>query len=91
MSRDLQHARVFFTTLGDSDDEARALHVLQHAQPFIRSKLAAAIPSRYTPELIFAIDHELKEALRIDLLLGHLQNDPQSPPAVPDDLTGDCT
>jgi ribosome-binding factor A len=79
---------VFFTALGDADDEARALHGLRHAQPFIRSKLAASVRMRYTPALIFEIDHELKEALRIDSLIEHLNDHaPPSPP--PEDHADD--
>lgn len=72
VSKDMQHARIFFTVLGDGDDEARALRILRHAQPFIRSKIAHEVRMRYTPELIFEIDNELKDALRIDRLLNSL-------------------
>ncbi len=84
VSKDLQHARVFFTALGDDADEAHALHGLRHAQPFIRSRLAASVHMRYTPELIFEIDHELKEALRVDRLIDHLHNTAPPSPAPQD-------
>jgi len=76
VSKDLQHARVFFTALGSDGDEARALRTLRHAQPFIRSKLAHAVRLRYTPELLFEVDRELKNALKIDQLIQQLHNQP---------------
>ena len=85
VSKDIQHARVFFTVLGDQDAESHSLNFLRNAQPFIRSKLAAAVRMRYTPALIFAIDHELKEALRIDGLIEHLHDRDKPAPAPPDD------
>jgi len=82
VSKDLQHARVFFTVLGSAKDEARALRILRHAQPFIRSKLAHAVRLRYTPELLFEIDRELKDALKIDQLIARLHD--QDQPAAQD-------
>ena len=90
VSKDIQHARVFFTVLGNERDESRALGGLRHAQPFIRSKLAAAVHLRYTPALIFEIDHELKEALRIDSLIEHLHNN-AAPSPTPKDHDDDPT
>lgn len=69
VSKDLQHARVFFTVLGDDQAEQHALRTLRHAQAFIRTHLARAVRMRYTPALIFEIDEELKQALRVDHLL----------------------
>ncbi len=82
VSKDMQHARVFFTVLGDEQQEQRAIQRLRHAQPFVRAKLAHAVRMRYTPELIFEIDEELKRALRIDTLLNKLNHDdhPAAPP-----------
>jgi ribosome-binding factor A len=82
VSKDLQHARVFFTVLGDADKEQHALQRLRHAQPFVRAQLAHTVRMRYTPELIFEIDEELKTALRIDTLLNHIKHDdhPAAPP-----------
>jgi len=81
VSKDLQHARVFFTVLGDAEKEQHALLRLRHAQPFIRAPLAHAVRLRYTPELIFELDEELKKALHIDALLNKIK--PDDHPAVP--------
>lgn len=69
VSKDLQHARVFFTVLGDDKAEQHALHTLRHAQAFIRTHLARAVRIRYTPALIFELDEELKQALQVEQLL----------------------
>lgn len=69
VSKDLQHARVFFTALGGREKEQRVLKRLRHDQPHLRYLLAHEIRLRYTPELIFAIDEELEEAIRVDSLI----------------------
>jgi ribosome-binding factor A len=81
VSKDLQHARVFFTVLGGPDQEQHALERLRHAQAFIRAQLAHAVRMRYTPALIFEIDEELKTAMRVDALLNRLT--PGEQPAKP--------
>ena len=67
---DLKHARVYYTTMDDSDgarDEiARAF---EHATPFLRRRLGQDIGLRYTPGLRFYYDDELADARRIDELL----------------------
>lgn len=69
VSKDLQHARVFFTVLGDAAAERHALRKLIHARGFLRTQLARAVRLRYTPALIFEIDEELKQALHVEQLL----------------------
>ncbi|MCX7847427.1 MAG: 30S ribosome-binding factor RbfA [bacterium] len=69
VSKDLQHARVFFTVLGDATAEQHALRKLIHARGFIRMHLARAVRLRYTPALIFELDEELKQALHVERLL----------------------
>jgi ribosome-binding factor A len=69
ISRDMQHARVFFTALGDDEAEQRALNRLRHDRARLRYRLAHSIRMRYTPELIFEIDEELKRALKVDALI----------------------
>ncbi len=67
VSKDIQHARVFFTVMGG--DEQRALARLIHAGPHLRHLLAQSVRLRSTPELIFEIDTELKQALKVDAII----------------------
>ena len=67
VSGDIQHARVFFTVIGR--DENKTLESLRTRQPHIRHCLARSIKLRFIPELIFEIDEELKQALKVDKLI----------------------
>jgi len=93
VSKDLQHARVFFTVLGDAHAEQHALHTLRHAHAFIRLHLARAVRMRYIPALIFELDEELKQALHVEQLLNQAcpharttshASSPDAAPHVPD-------
>ncbi len=58
VSRDLAHARVFITFVGDKSDEEteESVKVLNNASGFLRSKLAKELDIRTTPRLFFVYD-----------------------------------
>jgi ribosome-binding factor A len=66
---DLQLARVYFSVLGEPEEEAEALAAFQHAGGFLRSELASRIQLRFVPELVFGVDKTSAYAQRIDELL----------------------
>ena len=69
VSKDMQHARVFFTTLGEETEEKKALNFLKTHQPKLRFFLGKAVHLRYTPKLIFEVDNELKKALKLEEII----------------------
>jgi ribosome-binding factor A len=89
-SPELDHARVFITTLGDDEEKQAAVTGLQSASPFIRSQLSRRLHIRRVPELHFQIDRVLEEAGRIEALLREvrpsLENEAE---AAPGDASGD--
>jgi ribosome-binding factor A len=68
-SPELDHARVYVTTLGDDDEKAEVLEGLRSASPFIRGQLGRRLHMRRIPELHFQLDRVLEEATRIESLL----------------------
>ena len=75
VSKDLQHARVFFTVLGNEDDEQAILKRLEAQKSRLRFLLGKNIRLRYIPELIFTVDEELKQAMRLDHIIDDIQTD----------------
>src|SRR5690606_329184 len=55
-SPELDHARVYITTMGDEAEKAAALAGLMSAAPFIRGQLGRRLHMRRIPELHFEID-----------------------------------
>ncbi len=86
MSRDLQHARVFYTTLGDAATRRETARGLRRAAPFLRSQLGRRIRVRRVPELTFVYDESIERESRIAQVLEELRvNAPSSPPDISDD------
>jgi ribosome-binding factor A len=82
-SPELDHAKVYFTALGDEAERAGILTGLRSAAPFIRSQLGKRMRMRRVPELHFEVDRVLEEAARIERLLREAL--PPEPLAAQDD------
>ena len=88
MTRDLQHARVYYTTLGDMSTRRETARGLRRANPFLRGQLGRRIRVRRVPELTFVYDESTEREHRIAQILEELRVDAASPsPDVPDDPT----
>ncbi len=88
MSRDLQHARVYYTTLGDTPTRRETAQGLRRAASFLRGQLGRRIRVRRVPELTFVYDESIERESRIAQVLEELRIDaPSPPPDVPDDPT----
>lgn len=77
VTRDLAHAKVFFTAL-QSERAVEALKGLKALAPEIRHHLSHAVKMRHTPELHFQYDDSVDRGERIDNLLRDLDNGSES-------------
>ena len=68
-SDDLKHARVYFSSVGDSTTRERSLSGLRSAAGFIRSQVTRRLKLRYAPDLTFLFDPSLEVADRVATLL----------------------
>ena len=88
MSRDLQHARVYYTTLGDTSTRPDTAKGLRRAAPFLRAQLGRRVRMRRVPELTFVFDEAIERESRIAQVLEELRIDATTPPPdAPDDPT----
>src|ERR1043166_9429043 len=69
VSKDLRHARIFFSVFGPDANKDEALAGLKHATGFIRSKLGKELRLRFLPSIEFSFDETEAEAQRIESLL----------------------
>jgi ribosome-binding factor A len=69
VSRDLSHAKVYFSTLGAREDAAASLQVLEGAAGFLRHQLGSRLAMRHVPQLHFKPDHSLEEGARLSALI----------------------
>lgn len=68
-SPELDHAKVYFTVLGDEEEKEAALVGLRSAAGFVRTQLGRRMHIRRVPEIHFHLDRKLAEAIRIESLL----------------------
>ncbi|MDZ7784196.1 MAG: 30S ribosome-binding factor RbfA [Halioglobus sp.] len=71
VSRDLAHARVFYTMLGaDSSDEAsESTEILNNAAGFLRSELSRDSAMRSVPRIRFCFDSSVGRGRRMEDLI----------------------
>ena len=79
VSRDLSHARVRISVLGDEDDREQCVEALKKAKGFIRSLLARRVRLRTVPDLHFELDRGAEHSQFMHALLSDL-NVPEETP-----------
>ena len=97
VTRDLRHARVYVTVMGDDAARRSTLTGLASLASHLRPRVARALRLRVAPELEFRPDETAQHATRIEALLAGLrreeprEGDPPAPPAppAPDEDAGD--
>ena len=72
VAHDLQHAKIFYTVLGDEEARQSAQSAFERATPFFRTRVGEAIDLRVVPELSFRFDNSTDNAMRIEQLLSTL-------------------
>ena len=68
-SRDLRHARVYVSVLGDEPTREDSLDGLRSAHGFLQAALARQLKFKHTPTLTFAYDETVDRAARVTELL----------------------
>ncbi len=65
VSGDYRHAKIYTSVMGNKDEQNGTMRALQHATGFLRHELAGRLDLRYTPEIVFKLDHSIEEGARI--------------------------
>ena len=69
VTNDLQHATVFYTVLGDAEEQVASRAALESAKGVVRSEVGRRTGVRLTPTLEFVADAVPENAAHIDELL----------------------
>ncbi len=69
LTRDMRHARVFVSILGDDATREKGMQALTSASGYLRRELAHRLNMRRTPDLEFILDLTGDRGERIDRLL----------------------
>lgn len=66
---DLQHARVYYTTLGDDKAREQTRRALLRATPFLRRQVGQRLRLKRVPGLEFFFDESIEQQDRIERIL----------------------
>lgn len=77
VSRDLQHARVYYSVLGDKAKTEAAQQALDSASGLVRKLIGQRIRLRYTPEIAFVLDRSIEYGMRIDSTIERIKSERQ--------------
>jgi len=73
MSPDLRHAKIFISTMDDSDAEkAETLVILNNASGWIRRELGHKIRVKFLPDIVFLTDYSQDYGEKIDRLIDEI-------------------
>lgn len=77
VTRDLRYAKVYVSVLGSEQEEKDAIEGLKSASGFIRREIGRRLKLRYTPELLFELDHSIERGVYITKLINDTMSDKQ--------------
>jgi len=82
-ARDLGHARVWVSVLGNEVERERTMRALQVATPWLRRKLGERLSLRHVPELTVREDDSIASGDRVLQIIQELSGEATEP--LPDD------
>ncbi len=78
VSKDLHHAKVYISAIGDDAVKKEAIAVLQSAANFIAVHASKKVVMRFFPELLFIVDSSLEAHMKIEELIYKIQQERKS-------------
>lgn len=72
-TNDLRYAKVRVSIMGDEEVQKKALAGLNSAAGYIRRELGKRVDLRYTPELVFELDHSIEHGAHINQILHEIE------------------
>lgn len=72
VTNDLSYAKVYVSVMGDEETQKKAIEGLKSASGFMRREIGRKMTIRYTPELIFEIDHSIEHGAHINDVINSL-------------------
>jgi ribosome-binding factor A len=77
MSKDLRHAYVYYSLLGEEEQKNQAQSGFESAKGFIRKAIGERLHLRYVPNIQFRYDVSLEHGQKIDRLLEEVVTRPE--------------
>lgn len=75
VTKDLQHAKVYFSVIGNKEQKDIALSVLQSSANFIRITASHQVTMRYFPDLHFVLDESVEKQIHMEELISKIKQE----------------
>lgn len=75
ITKDLHHAKVYISVIGDDKQREETIHALQSAAGFISTVASKKVTMRYFPALKFILDTTVDKQMKIDSLLKKIEEE----------------
>ncbi len=79
VSKDLRHAKIFISVMGNDEQKDETLGILQRASSFIRSEFGRHASMKVLPEITFKLDTAVEHGARIFELLQEVRHESEKP------------
>lgn len=80
ISKDLRHAKVYISVIGTEQEKIETIDALNSAAGFIAVNASQQVVMRYFPELNFKLDDSVDKHMRVEKLLGEINEERKSRP-----------
>jgi len=84
LSKDLRHAKVFVSVMGDDAERRKVMRMLKDATGFIQRGVVSTLRTRVTPALLFVLDTSIDKSFRVAEILEQIKKE-KGPVASSDD------
>jgi ribosome-binding factor A len=78
ITKDLRHAKVYVSIIGDREAKIKAISILQSASGFIALHSSKQVVMRFFPDLMFILDESVEKQMQIDSLISKIQKERES-------------
>ncbi len=69
VTKDMRWCKVFISVFGDERQQKSTLDGLKSAAGFVRKEIGQRLGLRYTPEVLFNLDHSIEHGAHINQIL----------------------
>ncbi len=75
VTKDLRHAKVYISVMGEEKVQKETLEILQRASGFVRKEFGRRVSMKVIPEILFKMDTGVQAGMRIFELLQQVKSD----------------
>ena len=75
VTKDMRWCKVFVSVLGDEKQQEDTIKGLKSAAGFVRKEIGSRLALRYTPEIVFALDHSIEHGANINRILQDIREE----------------